>query len=152
MAFCRVVPDATVVGLDPWPPALELARSNVGEAGLESRVTLVETTIQDFEDTEGFDLAWLPSFFVLEAVLDDAVRRVRELLRPGGRIVVGARYADESDPIAWATDDLMTVRSGGSVLDPAGAIEELEANAFEDVHEVARTWNPPLRFVVGTRA
>jgi SAM-dependent methyltransferase len=151
-AFCRVVPDATVVGLDPWPPALELARSNVEEAGLELRVTLVETTIQDFEDTEGFDLAWLPSFFVPEAVLDDAVRRVHGLLRPGGRIVVGARYADESDPIAWATDDLMTVRSGGSVLDPAGAIEKLEANAFEEVHEVERTWNPPLRFVVGTRA
>jgi precorrin-6B methylase 2 len=151
-AFCRVVPDATVVGLDPWPPALELARKNVSEAGLESRVSLVETTIQDFEDTEGFDLAWLPSFFVPEAVLDDAVRRVRELLRPGGRIVVGARYADESDPIAWATDDLMTVRSGGSVLDPAAAIAKLEVNAFDEVHEVERTWNPPLRFVVGTRA
>ena len=151
-AFCRVVPDATVVGLDPWPPALELARKNVSEAGLESRVSLVETTIQDFEDTEGFDLAWLPSFFVPEAVLDDAVRRVRELLRPGGRIVVGARYADESDPIAWATDDLMTVRSGGSVLDPAAAIAKLEGNAFDEVHELERTWNPPLRFVVGTRA
>ena len=151
-AFCRVVPDATVVGLDPWPPALELARKNVSEAGLESRVTLVETTIQDFEDAEGFDLAWLPSFFIPETVVNDAMERVRELLRPGGRIVVGARYGDESDPIAWATDDLMTVRSGGSVLDPAGAIAELEQRGFDDVHEVERTWNPPLRFVVGTRA
>jgi SAM-dependent methyltransferase len=151
-AFCRVVPDAAVVGLDPWPPALELARKNVTEAALESRVTLVATTIQDFEDTDGFDLAWLPSFFIPEAVMDDAVGRVRELLRPGGRIVVGLRYADESDPIAWATDDLMTVRSGGSILDPADAVAMLEADGFVDVHEVERTWNPPLRFVVGTHA
>jgi cyclopropane fatty-acyl-phospholipid synthase-like methyltransferase len=54
-AFVRVVTDATVVGVDPWPPALELARRNVAAAGLESRVTLAETTIQDFDDPDGFE-------------------------------------------------------------------------------------------------
>lgn len=150
-AFCTSVPESTVVGIDPWRPALELARRNVSEAGLESRVTLVEATIQDFEDEHGFDLAWLPSFFIPEPVVDDAVHRIHELLRTDGRIVVGVTFADETNRLEVATDDLMTVRSGGSVLDPEAAIERLESAGFDDVHEVERTWNPPLRFVVGRR-
>jgi SAM-dependent methyltransferase len=150
-AFCRLVPDATVVGIDPWPPSLELARANVAEAGLESRVSLVETTIQDYTDDAGFDLVWLPSFFIPERALDDAVRRILELLRPGGQVVVGVAVAGAGDELESATDDLMTVRSGGSVLDPAAAVAVLEASGFADARELERTWNPPLRFVVGTR-
>jgi SAM-dependent methyltransferase len=152
IAFCRTVPDATVVGIDPWRPALEIARQDVVSAGLEARVTLVETTIQDFDDPDGFDLAWLPSFFIPETVLDDAMRRIHGLLRPGGRIVVGVAFSDETDPLGAATDDLMTARSGGSVLDPEDAIGRLERAGFDEVRETDRTWNPPLRFVVGRRA
>jgi precorrin-6B methylase 2 len=151
-AFCTVSPDATVVGIDPWPPALELARRNVAAAGLQSRVTLVETTIQDFENRDGFDLAWLPSFFIPEAALDDAFVRVYELLRPGGRVVVGVTFADESEPLAQTTDDLITVRSGGSVLRVGDAIARLTRAGFGAVRELERTWNPPVRFVVGERA
>jgi hypothetical protein len=67
-----------------------------------------------------------------------------------GRLVVGVRILAESGP-ATVTDDLMTVRSGGSVLEPARAIELLEGAGFADVGEAETTWNPPLRFVVGTR-
>lgn len=150
-AFCRLVPEATVVGIDPWPPALELARRNVADAGLESRISLVETTIQDFADEDGFDLAWLPSFFIPESVLDDAVRRIHELLRQEGRVVVPVTLEDESDGLAAATDDLMVVRSGGSVIDTGSAVGLLERAGFDDVHEIEPTWNQPLRFVVGTR-
>jgi SAM-dependent methyltransferase len=151
-AFVRVVTDATVVGVDPWPPALELAHRNVAAAGLESRVTLAETTIQDFDDPDGFDLAWLPSFFIPEDALDRAFQRVYELLRPGGRIVVGVTFADESEPLAQTTADLVTVRSGGSVLGVDDAIARLTRAGFGAVRELERTWNPPLRFVVGERA
>lgn len=151
-AFCTVASDTTVVGIDPWGTALELARRHVATAGLQSRVTLVETTIQDFEDRDGFDLTWLPSFFIPEAALDDAFVRVYELLRPGGRIVVGVTFADDSEPLAQTTDDLVTVRSGGSLLGVGDAIARLTRAGFGAVRELERTWNPPLRFVVGERA
>ena len=99
-ALCRTFPGSTVVGIDPWQPALELARANVAEAGFEDRITLVDGTIQEYADTEGFDLAWLPSFFIPEAVLDDALARLLELLRPGGVLVVGVMLTDGSDPLA----------------------------------------------------
>lgn len=150
-ALCQTFPDAEVVGIDPWGPSLELARGNVEAVGLEDRMTLVETTVQDFEDAEGFDLVWLPSFFIPEAVLDEALDRLYELVRPGGTLVVGVAFSDESDPVGSAADDLFTVRSGGSVLGAGDAVGRLRRAGFDDVREIERTWNPPLRFFVGSR-
>ena len=152
IAFCKLLPNATVVGIDPWEPSLALARANVAEAGFQDRVTLVAAAVEELEDEEGFDLAWLPSFFIPEPVLEPAVVRLHDLLRPGGRIVVGVAFADESDRLAAVTDDLMTVRSGGSVADASTAAGFLRRAGFDGIHEVERTWNAPLRFVVGTRA
>lgn len=113
---------------------------------------LVDAVVQEFDDPDGFDLAWLPSFFIPEAALEPAVARLHGLLRPGGRLVVGVTFADDSDRLAAVTDDLMTVRSGGSIVDAPRAAELLQRAGFDDVRELERTWNPPLRFVVGTRA
>ena len=44
-----------------------------------------------------------------------AGKRVYELLQPGGRVIAGVTFRDESELLAQATDDLVTVRSGGSV-------------------------------------
>jgi SAM-dependent methyltransferase len=150
IAFCRTFPDSTVVGLDPWEPALALARANVSKADLNARITLHGIPIQTFEDSDGFDLVWLPSFFIPEAVLDDAFQRVRGFLRPGGCLVVGIIEGPE-DPLAGAVDAMITVRSGGSVLEPEEAIERLERAGFSHVREVDRAWQAPLRLVVARK-
>ena len=85
IAFCTTFPEATVVGIDPWEPALAIARESVAAAGLEDRITLRADAIQEFEDDDGFDLAWLPSFVIPEAVLDEAIERIFAVTRPGGR-------------------------------------------------------------------
>lgn len=147
IAFCRTFTGSTVVGLDPWEPALELARANVSKAELDSRITLHNTTIQSFEDDEGFDLVWLPSFFVPEAVLDSAFRRVRDILRPKGCLVVGILEGPEG-PLSNAVDAMITVRSGGAILEPNEGIQRLERAGFTDVCEADRAWQAPLRLVV----
>lgn len=152
VAFCSTFPNATVVGLDPWEPALAIARENVAEEGLEDRITLFTTKIESFEDPDGFDLTWLPAFFIPEAVLDDAIERIFAATRPGGTLVVGAPYGSDDDPLAAAVDDLFTVRSGGSVVNTDNMIARLERAGFADVREVERTWEAPLRLVAGTRA
>jgi hypothetical protein len=65
--------------------------------------------------------------------------------------VVGVTFADDSDRLAAVTADLMTVRSGGSVLEAPHAAELLNRAGFDGVREIERTWNAPLRFVVGAR-
>lgn len=152
VALCETFPGTTVVGVDPWEPALAIARENVAAAGVGDRVTLVASTVEELEDEEGFDLAWVPSFFIPEAVLDAAVARVLVLLRPGGTVVVGSPYGAEGDSLASAVDDLFTVRAGGSVVPPEEMTARLERAGFSDAREVERTWDAPLRLVTGRRA
>jgi Methyltransferase domain len=85
VALCSTFPNATVVGIDPWEPALAIARENVAEAGLEERIALLATPIESFDDPDGFDLAWLPSFFIPEPVFAEAIERIFAVTRPGGR-------------------------------------------------------------------
>ena len=151
IAFCRTYPESTVVGIDPWEPALAIARRNVEAADLGSRVTLVVSAIEDFRDEDGFDLAWLPSFFIPEAVLDNAIRRVHELLRPGGELVVSTSLGEEGS-LETAVDQLRILRSGGSVTTVADALARLERAGFTDVREPDLGPDVPLRLGVGTRA
>jgi SAM-dependent methyltransferase len=138
----------TVVGVDPWAPALELAHGNVAAAGLEPRIRLVQTAIEDFDDPDPFDLAWLPCFFIADAALDAALARTHALLRPGGIVVVGIAFADETEPLERATDDLLTLRSGGSLLQVGDAVARLERAGFERARgrtDVAPTAAPRRR-------
>jgi precorrin-6B methylase 2 len=150
IALCSTFPESTVVGLDPWEPALAIARTNVAEAGLESRITLLATAIQDFDDPDGFDLVWLPSFFIPESVLDRAIERIHVLLRPSGTLFVGTTQTDEQSLNA-AVDDLRTVRSGGSVVSAADARARLERAAFVEIREPDLGVNVPLRLTLGTK-
>lgn len=150
IAFCETFPESTVVGLDPWEPSIALARANVTRAGLQHRISLHQVTIQEFEDPAGFDLIWLPSFFIPGSVIGAAVAKCHELLRPDGRLVVGVVESSDA-PLAGAVDAMITIRSGGSVLEPADAGVLLSAAGFGDVGEVSRTWQAPLRFVTGVR-
>jgi SAM-dependent methyltransferase len=145
-AFCREFPDSTVVGIDPWEPALALARANVEDAGLSDRIALHCATIQAFDDEHGFDLIWLPSFFIPASVLDEAFAQTRRLLRPDGALVVGV-MEEPDDAVAAAVDAVITVRSGGAVLTAEQARDHLVSSGFTDVSEVDRTWNAPLRLV-----
>jgi hypothetical protein len=65
---------------------------------------------------------------------------------------VGAAARRGDDPLAAAVDDLFTVRSGGSVVDPDELLSRLERAGFGDVRHVERTWDAPLRLIAGRRA
>ena len=152
IALCETFPETTVVGVDPWEPALALARANVAAAGLDERIELRSTRIEELDDPDGFDLAWLPSFFIPEPVLDDGIERLFAVLRPGGTLVAGMPYGSDDDPLAAAVDDLFTVRAGGSVVGPGDLAGRLGHAGFSETRELERTWDAPLRLVVARRA
>jgi precorrin-6B methylase 2 len=150
LAFCRTFPHSTVVGIDTWELSLELARQNVAGAGLGSRITLRATSIDAFEDDDGFDLVWMPVIFLSRAILEDAVAHAVAAMRPGAQIVLG-RYAGPDDPIAGALGDLRTIRSGGTSLTGSDTRALLEGAGLVDVHEVDRTWPAPIGLTDGRR-
>lgn len=151
VALATRFPESSVVGIDPWEPALALARAKVASAGLDGRVTLQATKVEELDDPDGFDLVWLPAFFIPESVLDRAIDRIHAVMRPGATLVVGIPFGAGEDSLASAVDDLFTVRAGGSVLDPEDGLARLRRAGLVDVRELERDWDPPLRLLAGRR-
>lgn len=102
LAFCRRVDGATATIVD-LPSSLEVAQENAEAAGLAERVELLAADFlrDDLSGNGGsYDVAYLLSIvhsFPAETNLD-LLRRVRDLLRPGGRLVVLEQLAGEERP------------------------------------------------------
>jgi SAM-dependent methyltransferase len=144
-------PDCTVVGIDTWQPALERARANVVEAGVADRIELRNQSVTDLDDTDRFDLTWVPSFFLAAPNLAVACERILAATRPGGQVVI-ARYEPPPDPLAEAALRLRTVRDGGSWLPTEEIIELLEKVGWSDVRVLATPGPFTLKFVAGRKA
>jgi SAM-dependent methyltransferase len=151
VALCRIWPTLRVVGVDPWRPALELARQQVAAARLEDRIELRAGVVESLQDSARYDLAWLPTFFISGAVLEPALERLHAALRPDGCAILGL-YARPEDPLMAAVADLRTVRQGGVVHTPQEMATLLARAGFSDVDVVVDTvLKAPVVFVTGRR-
>jgi len=118
IAMARLWPSLTVVGIDPWPPSLALARENVGSAGLTQRIELREQAAEHLPDVNAFDLAWIPSLFMSAEAIPAACERVHRALRPGGWLLF-ALANPGNDPVIASIVRLRTLLWGGVALTPA---------------------------------
>jgi predicted O-methyltransferase YrrM len=150
VAFCRTWPAARVVGLDPWPPAIALAREQVAAAGVADRVELREIGVEALDDAGAFDLAWFAAPFVPPALLPAGLARVHAALKPGAWLVFG-QFAGPPDPVASAAQKVRVVRSGGFASSADELVAMLETAGFADVRAIERTWQAPMAMLVGRR-
>lgn len=150
IAAASVFTQSSVVGIDPWEPALERARTNVRDAGLESRIVLRNQSALDLDDVDSYDCAWVPTFFLPETSLPAALEKVFGAARHGGWVVLG-RYEPPPDALARATMALRTIRDGGCLLSSDQAVEQLVAIGCEEVRPIERTWAAPIGFVIGRK-
>jgi hypothetical protein len=120
IAMAQEWPLLRIVGIDPWQPSLAIARENVKTAGVHTRIELREQVVQDLSDSEAFDLAFFPSFFISEAVTRTALERVFHALRPGGwnSFVI---QNPGPDPLTASLARLRTVLWGGHPWTPSEA-------------------------------
>src|SRR6266550_354587 len=132
IAAANLWPSAKVVGLDVWEPALERARTNVKEAGLDDRITLRNQDVTALDDVDAYDCAWVPTFFLPEDALITALAKIVDALRPGGWVALG-RFESPPDPLARATTAVRTIRGGGSPLDAERSSELLREAGFASV-------------------
>jgi hypothetical protein len=152
IAVCRLWPGLRVVAVDPWQPALALARGLIADADMAERIELRDGVIEGLEDSDGFDLAWLPTFFVSRAALQPAAQRMLTAMRRGGWATFGL-YARPGEPFADALADLRTVRQGGALVTPQEVAELLRGAGFSDVGVYSDpAWALPVVFVAGRRS
>ncbi len=150
IAMCHQFPLLQVVGIDPFETALELARRNVREAGLEGRIDLRPEPVQDLTDQNCYDLAWVPVMFLPADVAARGLHRVRAALRPGGWVVLGS-LAAEGEGLRPAVLRLVSVLFGSGNLFPHDAAEMLRAAEYEDIRVLPATPGVPIRMIVGRR-
>ena len=131
-------------------PAFALAKAQVASSDVADRVELRSECIEDLHDGAAFDVAWLAGPFVPPAVIPAALERLNHALKPGGWLLFG-RFAGPQEPLADAVTRLRVLRSGGSVADAAQLGALMREADLADVHEVRRTWQAPVGFVVGRR-
>ena len=150
IAAATVWPAATIVGIDPWEVSLDRARTNVSQAGLESRITLRAQDLASLEDDDRFDCVWLPTFFLTEDALVEGLPAVVRALRPGGWVALGLNQR-APDPLADATASLRWIRGGGTLLDTDRACRLLADAGFDAVHAPTPAGPSPLQLVLGQR-
>jgi SAM-dependent methyltransferase len=146
--MARLWPALRVVGIDPWEPALALARDNVARAGLEARIELRAQAAEDLTDAGAFDLAWLPTVFIPGPVIPRALARVQRALRPGGWLLFAA-VNPAADPLALALGRLRTAEWGAHPWTPAEAERLLAEAGFVQTVALPAPPSSVVAFIAG---
>jgi len=128
----RSWPALRVVGIDPWEPALTLARKNLASSGVAERVEFRSQGAELLQEEAAFSLAWLPGPFIAAEIAARALERVHRALVPGGWLIFGFN-PPLPGPLAEALARLRIVRSGGYPWTSKEVEEKLKANGFEHI-------------------
>jgi SAM-dependent methyltransferase len=145
----RSWPAMRIVGIDPWEPALALARENLAKSGVAERIELRSQRAEHLDEVAAFTLAWLPGPFIAAEIAQPALERIRRALAPGGWLIFGIN-APPAGPLEEALTNLRNVRNGGYPWTPKEVEERLRASDFQGVESVLP--GGPILFVVGRRA
>jgi 2-polyprenyl-3-methyl-5-hydroxy-6-metoxy-1,4-benzoquinol methylase len=147
--MARIVgPDGFVTGLDFDPQIVELARQDAKDAGIGN----VEYHVADAQTFDGgpFDLIYARFLLSHLCEPENLLARMRQLTRPGGRIVLedidmSGSYCHPHDPAHAQSVELYTkaVRRGGGDADLgrripaialAAGLSDVHWNVFQPVH------------------
>jgi 2-polyprenyl-3-methyl-5-hydroxy-6-metoxy-1,4-benzoquinol methylase len=85
---------AQVTALDISSGSLEVLRKRAEMSGLADRIAIVCSPLEQWDSRERFDLVWIDSF--LHHVipnLDFVLEKIRDRLKPGGRIVIAEPFS-----------------------------------------------------------
>jgi methyltransferase family protein len=108
-------PNLQVTGVDPWEPALTLARRNIASAGLANRIEVRPICGENLSEVDRYDLAWIASVFMPDAVVPRVAQRVLDALTPGGWALLALSKPHSGDPLADALWDFRIASFGGSI-------------------------------------
>ena len=135
---CRVWPQLSVVGLDIWQPALDLAARNVAAQGLTDRIQLrlQDVAKLDASDKGTITVAWLPTMFIPGPALQTVLLSIRTALQTDGWLIVGS-FLVPSDPLGAALTAVRTIKSGGRLWSDVQLEAELTQAGYGSAQHVS---------------
>lgn len=148
--LCRAFPTLRVVGLEPAAAPLALARRNVAAEDLADRIELRQQGVQDLQDREAFDLAFVAQVFIPDGAFEAGLANVWRALRPGGWLQMPVISAT-GDDLEAVLSRLRNVLWGGGARLPEQVAETARQVGFTGVQIVAPTPGGTLRAVVAQR-
>jgi SAM-dependent methyltransferase len=109
MRLAHWYPSAVITGADGDRASLDRAAKAVTEAGLEDRVELIHTPLEQLERDEEFDLV-INNISMHECRdIDEVTARIRRALRPGGWFVISDfPFPDTDDGLASVPGRIMS--------------------------------------------
>ena len=144
-AFAEALPDATVVGLDVLGRAVELARAMIRDRNLDNRFEVRHQAIEDLDDTNRYDLAWIPAPFIPPAAFKAGLANIYAALSPGGWIVVAAGRLD-GDDLAVSVTRWQTQLAGGTPLTATDAHTILTTTGFTNIAPIPTPVGAPALY------
>lgn len=147
--MARAWPALRIVGVDPWQPALALARENLARSGVAEQVELRAQRAEHLDDVATFTLAWLPGPFITAEIAGRALERIHRALAPGGWLIFGI-HPPPPGRLEEALAALRNARNGGHPWTPREVEERLRASDFHGVESFSP--GGPVLFVVGRRS
>lgn len=128
-------PNARLVGLEVLPQAYAIAEANLEEEALADRVELRLSSVLDLQDTDNFDVAWLPLAFFERRLITPAMQKVFAALRPGGWVVTSV-VAVRGNGLRPSLLRLTGALWGGHTLYDSEAAELLRQSGYVQVMSI----------------
>lgn len=151
--LAETYPQCRIVGIDGDAYSLKLAAAKVAAAGLQQRVRLVESTLEDLELDDEFDVVSINISLHEARDVDRVVEVVRRQLRPDGHFVV-SDFPFPSSPEGLRTPpgrfmsgiQFFEAQIDDQLLPTAFFVELLRRHGFRDVGSVDLTPTHALTF------
>lgn len=148
--LARRHPMLTVIGIDIFDPALDLARNNVALAGLSDRIKLRHQDAANLQQPDSYDAVWVPLPFLTQGRRTAGADRCPPQPEAGWLPARGDLHRTAGRPTPTA-DRPAHGRSGGHPWRPPQILDLLTGARFSSAVEVPRTWGAPVRLFVGHR-
>jgi hypothetical protein len=134
---CERNPLLQVVGLEPQPSVVKLARANVRDWGLEGKVTVENGDIRDYRPATNFHIITLHNliYYFPETKRVELFRKLHSIMNPDGKLVITClcknRGLSSNVLNLWAT---MT-RGCGPTPELGALLNQIKDAGFESVRE-----------------
>jgi SAM-dependent methyltransferase len=150
ISLAQMWPELRIVGIDPWQPSLRLARENVAEANLESRIELREQGVEALADRARYDAVYFAAHFIPEQSARPGLQRVLQALRPGGWLATAASF-ERLPPPVLAMNRLRESQWGGAMWTADQTEQVLREHGYVDLARMEPQSGPPVTWIVARR-